>query len=273
MGTWSRRGFTLVEMLVVVGIIVLLISILVPMAMHSYRVAVRTRMHADLQTIGNALEAYKTDFGDYPRLGYQPKAPSGAVLLCWALVAPGPANQDGFNGPGFQIRAGGRKYVSYLSTGTFRIGDTNNPTLVASDYTNTINDKYDHPILYFAATPNADPKVGYVRDYVVPAPTAHTTSNPPPMFNHMDNANVVTQTGGNPSPALSLMDMQVILGDLNHNGVIDPTETGAAVGVPYLLWAAGPDEKYGVVPVSAGKTGKSDDVTNVTTDEWSGKYP
>jgi prepilin-type N-terminal cleavage/methylation domain-containing protein len=62
----ARRGFTLVEMLTVIGIIVLLVSILLPVVG-----AVRTRGHeadtrAMLARIATGIESYYSDFNAYP---------------------------------------------------------------------------------------------------------------------------------------------------------------------------------------------------------------
>ena len=62
-----RHAFTLVEILVVIGIIVVLAGILVPLVGRSMRQAKQIRTAADLQSIGTALEAFKADHGDYPR--------------------------------------------------------------------------------------------------------------------------------------------------------------------------------------------------------------
>src|SRR3954463_10837693 len=84
----SRAGFTLVEMLVVIGIIVLLVGILLPTIMSARRNAEKNAVRMELHTIALALDAYKADFGDYPR-------PPGATpvqrkyrLLAWALIGP-----------------------------------------------------------------------------------------------------------------------------------------------------------------------------------------
>ena len=63
----QRRAFTLIELLVVIGIIVVLIAIAVPMTLKAYRAGDRARTQADLNTIATGLEAFKADFGDYPR--------------------------------------------------------------------------------------------------------------------------------------------------------------------------------------------------------------
>ncbi len=108
-------GFTLVEVLIVIGIIVLLIALLFPAVTAAYRQSVRTRMALDIQTISAALEAYKQDQGDYPRVT---TANTGSVVLCQALIAPGNQATDGYgdpstsNGtgpfPGFRTRSGGK---------------------------------------------------------------------------------------------------------------------------------------------------------------------
>src|SRR5437764_1518297 len=64
----QRAGFTLVELLVAISVIVLLVGLLVPMALKARNAAKKARIAADLNAIVVGLDAYKTDFGDYPRL-------------------------------------------------------------------------------------------------------------------------------------------------------------------------------------------------------------
>jgi prepilin-type N-terminal cleavage/methylation domain-containing protein len=92
----DRRAFTLIELLVVMGLIALLAGLLLPMIFRSLRQGYRTRQAADLNTIAIALEAYKQDFGDYPRLPISAIAPNvgdpipdtGAATLGKALLGP-----------------------------------------------------------------------------------------------------------------------------------------------------------------------------------------
>ncbi len=77
----GQSAFTLVEMLVVIGIIVLLIGIAVPMLNRAWKNAVRTRMAADLQAIATGLDAYRQDFKDYPRIDYSAPGAGGATGL------------------------------------------------------------------------------------------------------------------------------------------------------------------------------------------------
>ncbi len=95
----SPPGFSLTELIVVMGIITLLIGLLLPTVHYALKYGRKSRLQADMQTLSMGLEAYKTDFGDYPRFTNSNAALSGqwdwssqrgAELLCRALVGPGP---------------------------------------------------------------------------------------------------------------------------------------------------------------------------------------
>jgi prepilin-type N-terminal cleavage/methylation domain-containing protein len=175
-----RRGFTLIELLVVIGIIVLLAGILIPVVTNSIKKGRATAMAATLQSLTAGLNAYKDDFGDYPRVNdvpdLAPLNPSdarvldGARTLCRALIAPGAAGaatappppllngEDGFDGPGFRVRRivsstnalQGKSYGPYVQVDKFKVQDLENPA-TPSPARMVITDGYDKPILYMPA--------------------------------------------------------------------------------------------------------------------------
>jgi type II secretory pathway pseudopilin PulG len=250
-----RRAFTLVELTVVIGVLMLLTSLLIPMVAKAHRVAVRSRMKADIATIGTGLEAYRLDQRDYPRLSDSPEGVEvdGAVLLCWALVSPGPAGQDGADGPGFRLHGThGTTYGPYINPGSFHISGTD-------DTSAELLDRNDRPIHYCPANNpgnNIHAANGFVADTYYGGATG-----PKPMYDH-----------GYFEYCLDLKTMQGMMGDSNNTGGIEADETPAWTG-SYILWCAGPNGIFGPDPekivlkpdgtVDFARS-PSDDVTNFT---------
>jgi type II secretion system protein G len=62
----QERGFTLIEMMIVVAIIAILVAILVPNFMRARAQAQTAACEANLKEIATALELYQTDHEQYP---------------------------------------------------------------------------------------------------------------------------------------------------------------------------------------------------------------
>src|SRR5271166_3655690 len=62
----GQRGFTLIELMVVVAIIALIATIIIPNFIHARQEAQVATSEADLKQIATSLELYYSDKDDYP---------------------------------------------------------------------------------------------------------------------------------------------------------------------------------------------------------------
>jgi type II secretory pathway pseudopilin PulG len=94
----KKSGLTVIEILVVVGIIALLIGLLLPAVHTVQKMAKNTKEKAQLTAIGLGLAAFKNDYGDYPPSSWNDPAVAGTptdycgaqklaeALLGWDLL-------------------------------------------------------------------------------------------------------------------------------------------------------------------------------------------
>lgn len=62
----KRRGFTLIELMVVIAIIIILSAIAIPNYLKMTERAKKSRIASDMATLATGLETFKTDWGSYP---------------------------------------------------------------------------------------------------------------------------------------------------------------------------------------------------------------
>ena len=62
----GRKGFTLIELMIVIAIIIILAAVAIPNYLNMTDRAKRSRVASDFNTVATALETYSTDWGHYP---------------------------------------------------------------------------------------------------------------------------------------------------------------------------------------------------------------
>jgi type II secretory pathway pseudopilin PulG len=142
----KKTGLTLVEILVVLGIIALLVGILIPAVAMVNKTAKEAKQHANFSAIELALEAFKKDYGDYPPSNwitgsdYCGAQKLAEALLGWDLLGFHPKSDfkgNGKNNLGLYVYdVNNSTYMDqrklYLETGTsmaFKIGSLYNSYL------------------------------------------------------------------------------------------------------------------------------------------------
>ena len=141
-------GFTLIEILVTIGIITVLASLLLPMVMRARRQAVKIKAQGTLQTLSTGLEAYQQAWGAYPAFNIS------ATATTTFDVDNKAASWDG--GPRslfaglvcrWSQRKGSEPYGPFVNVDNLKVDRTNM----------WVDDGVGRPVLYVpAATPRPD---------------------------------------------------------------------------------------------------------------------
>jgi len=278
-------GFTLVELLTVLGIIALLVGLLLPALGWVRRVARETKQKVQLTTIGLALEAFKNDYGDYPNSdSLNDPDYSGAQILCeallgWDLLGFHPYSHFVSDGGGIysndevNLRERRGPYLELATANAFRLGDNSSrldPDGLFADTTPLNPDTFVlcdafgvKPITIGIKTVKAGTPILYYR-----ANTSSKTIDPPDphqarIYNVLDNYDLIAlnrMTDGKPHP----------LGEGVSHPMWDPKYArfykyimDTKVTMASLIhWPYRPDSYILISAGADGLYGTSDDITN-----------
>jgi type II secretory pathway pseudopilin PulG len=160
-------GFTLVELITVVSVIVLLFALVAGAYTYADKSSKRNRTEVSIRVIRSALENYREKFGAYP----QPSNPSEAVAIAdKSYIAGGAAClYQALSGDGFNQIEGADGLGNPSSDGQVDVNEAANITLTDMPkelwtHNNSslyyMVDGFGHPIRYIKAAPTQSPIPG-----------------------------------------------------------------------------------------------------------------
>lgn len=267
----GRRAFTLAEVLVAIGILVILAGIFLPMVYKARLKAEIAAQKADFADIGAALEAYRADFGAYPA------AFNGALAKC--LIGPGPwinpatgakqpspfrpghfIGEDGCDGPGFRTVPNGKIWGPYLKVEHFQLKESASITRgnpLQDNFTPSLLDRWGGVILYV-------PRQSFTAPLT--APLIFNNGAQPTKPSLYDFSGII-EAAWDLNLCVALGDLNVTLNAADYR--LHPGERLRYNG-PFILWSPGPNLQYADNwdPQTNGKQAK----TPQRNDEAAGKW-
>jgi len=131
----KRRGFTLIELMVVIAIIIILAAIAIPNYLTMTARAKRSRVASDMNAVATALESYKTDWGFYPKGASWVSLSDTTATKVYAELT-GTGNTGGQNLAGNKTSTGEDGGIEYMKAGT--LTSIKNPLDTATASASTI---------------------------------------------------------------------------------------------------------------------------------------
>lgn len=220
----KRQGFTIVELLTIMSIIILLISLLVPSMNRIKRYALYVKQRNHFKSIGTALELFNAEWDGYPDSdGIDNTVPNGlpycgAMKLCEAMVGQdllgfhpeSRFRQDGYNGldpprdkdlyparrvplpPPAVVEESERErkglYLSRDNANAYRMGDLYSDTTPFPPDLPVLCDVYGNTLHRATGKSVGLPVLYYKADTTK---QAHIFGNPNNIYNHTDNIDLI----------------------------------------------------------------------------------
>jgi prepilin-type N-terminal cleavage/methylation domain-containing protein len=153
----KRKGFTLIELMVVIAIIIILAAIAIPNYLSMTARAKRSRVASDFAAIATALETYKTDWNQYPPAEAAVKIAGTGVDVTGA----GPACEL-VGGAGVKVNTG---VTAAGETAPIEYMTANILTSMVNPYSTDANNQY----MYFSAAAPAQHWTLYAPDLLTGA--------------------------------------------------------------------------------------------------------
>lgn len=190
----QRQGFTLVELITVVSVIVVLFALVAGAYSYADFSSKRNRTEVTIRVIRSALENYREKFGSYPT----PSNPETSVVIADKVYVAGEAAclYQALSGDGFNQIRGADANSSPESNGQIEDNEAANITLAdmpreiwtVQNSTYFVVDGFGHPIRYVKAAPTTVVGGGQ-------PPAATTINNTYDIWSYGNDTENLTATG------------------------------------------------------------------------------
>jgi len=173
----KRKGFTLIELMIVIAIIIILAAIAIPNYLRMTDRARRSRVAGDFTALATANEAYLVDWGYYPMGSAITGEEFGKGITAGSYVKEITGVGAAHNALSSTTLTGEAGGIEYIKAGA--IGAMYNPFIPTTGYYYSCTDTGSHWVLYVVEKAGTTPTYLYRTDMVTDLTETTTTPVPP----------------------------------------------------------------------------------------------